>query len=38
MYKMQRRRRRNLTYKKKRTQLAYKNKALIKLLDTYNLY
>lgn len=36
MYKMQRRRRRNLTYKKKRTQLAHKNLALSKLLDTYD--
>ena len=36
IYKMQRRRRRNLTYKKKRTQLAYKNLALSKLLDTYD--
>ncbi len=35
-YKMQRRRRRNLTYRKKRTQLAYKNLALSKLLDTYD--
>ena len=37
MYKMQHRRRRNLTYKKKRTQLAYKNLALSKLLDTYDI-
>ena len=36
MYKMQRRRRRNLTYRKKRTQLAHKNLALSKLLDTYD--
>ena len=36
IYKMQRRRRRNLTYRKKRTQLAYKNLALSKLLDTYD--
>jgi ankyrin repeat protein len=36
MYKMQRRRRRNLTYRKKRTQLAYKNLALSKLLNTYD--
>jgi len=36
MYKMQHRRRRNLTYKKKRKQLAYKNLALSKLLDTYD--
>ena len=36
MYKMQRRRRRNLTYRKKRKQLAYKNLALSKLLDTYD--
>lgn len=35
-YKMQRRRRRNLTYRKKRTQLAHKNLALSKLLDTYD--
>ena len=36
IYKMQRKRRRNLTYKKKRTQLAYKNLALSKLFDTYD--
>lgn len=36
MYKMQRKRRRNLTYRKKRTQLAHKNLALSKLLDTYD--
>ena len=36
MYKIQRRHRRNLTYRKKRTQLAYKNLALSKLLDTYD--
>ena len=36
MYKMQHRRRRNLTYRKKRTQLAYKNLALSKLFDTYD--
>ena len=36
MYKIQRRRRRNLTYRKKRTQLAYKNLALSKLFDTYD--
>jgi ankyrin repeat protein len=36
MYNMQRRRRRNLTYRKKRTQLAHKNLALSKLIDTYD--
>ena len=36
MYKMQRKRRRNLTYRKKRTQLAHKNLALSKLIDTYD--
>ena len=36
MYKMQRKSRKNLTYKKKKTQLAYKNLALSKLLDTYD--
>jgi ankyrin repeat protein len=36
MYKMQRRRRRNLTYRKKRTQLAHKNLALSKFIDTYD--
>jgi hypothetical protein len=36
IYKMQRRRRRNLTYKKKKRQLANKNLALSKLLDTYD--
>ena len=36
MYKMQHRRRRNLTYRKKRTQLAHKNLALSKLFDTYD--
>lgn len=37
MYKMQRRRRRNLTYRKKRKQLAYKNLALSKFIDTYDI-
>tara|TARA_B100000902_G_scaffold111105_1_gene112471 strand:+ start:1331 stop:1900 length:570 start_codon:yes stop_codon:yes gene_type:complete len=37
MYKMQRKRRRNLTYRKKRTQLAHKNLALSKLLNTYDI-
>lgn len=37
MYKMQRKRRRNLTYKKKKTQLAHKNLALSKLIDTYDI-
>lgn len=36
MYKIQSKRRRNLTYRKKRTQLAHKNLALSKLLDTYD--
>jgi len=36
IYKMQSKRRRNLTYRKKRTQLAHKNLALSKLLDTYD--
>ena len=37
-YKMQRRHRRNLTYRKKRTQLAHKNLALSKFIDTYDIY
>ena len=36
IYKMQHKRHRNLTYRKKRTQLAYKNLVLSKLLDTYD--
>jgi ankyrin repeat protein len=37
IYKMQRKRRRDLTYRKKRTQLAHKNLALSKLIDTYDI-
>ena len=36
IYKMQRKSRRNLTYKKKKTELAHKNLALSKLIDAYD--